>query len=216
MIRMFALTAALGAATPAIAQQAPTPPVAATPAAVDPTRLAIAERVVAALVPEGVYARMMRDQMPAIMDGMMAEMMGKTGNQLGIPDGGDETMGEVAAKVDPAFEERQRISTRVMYQEMGALMSEMEPIVRDGLAKSFARRFDRQQLADMDAFFVTPSGKAFADEYLLLMADPEMMKGMMELAPRFIQAMPEIERKIEAATAHLPPAPEPVVEDDVR
>lgn len=206
-MRTLMLSAALTVvATPVIAQEQAAP--TSAPAPVDAARLAIAERVVAALVPEGVYARMMRDQMPAIMDGMMAEMMGKTGNELGIPEGGDETMGEVAKKVDPVFEERQRISMRVMYQEMGTLMSEMEPMVRDGLSKSFARRFDRQQLSDMDAFFATPSGKAFADQYLLLMVDPEMMQSMAKLAPKFIQAMPEIEKKIEAATAHLPSAPE--------
>lgn len=212
MMRTLMFSAALTVfATPVLAQQQQAAAVA-TPAPLDPTRLAIAQRVVTALVPDGVYARVMRDQMPAIMDGMMSELVGKTGNELGIPDGGDETMAEVAKKADPAFEDRQRISMRVIYEEMGTLMSEMEPVVRTALSKSFARRFDEKQLRDMDAFFATPSGKAFANDYLLMMADPEMMKGMMELAPRFFQVMPEIEKKVAAATAHLPPAPKP--EDD--
>jgi hypothetical protein len=61
----------------------------------------------------------------------------------------------------------------------------------------------------MNAFFATPSGKAFADQYLLLFADPEMMREMSAAAPEMMKAMPAMMKKIEAATAHLPPLKKP-------
>lgn len=196
-------TALLLAAAPGAHAQTP----ATQP--VDPARLAAAQKAVAALVPEGVYVRMMRDQYPAMMEVMMREMMGMKGSEFGQPDQGGKTMSELARQHDPAFEERMRIMTNVMGQEMGTVMGRMEPGVRAGLSRAFARRFDAAQLADMNAFFMTPSGKAFANDYLLMFADPEMMREMTKLAPEMMRAMPAIMDKVKAATAHLPPPPKP-------
>jgi hypothetical protein len=204
-VRLAAALAIAGALpmAPAAAQAPGTP---AQAEEIDPARSAMAEKVVAQLVPNGIYARMMRDQMPAMMDAMMAEMMTLPASDLG--DGKDDrSVAEVMRERDPAFEERARIGGRVMYEEMGTLMTEMEPAVREGLARAFAHKFTAPQLTDMNAFFGTPSGKAFADEFLMLFVDPQMTREMASLAPRMMQAMPTIEAKIQAATAHLPPAP---------
>jgi hypothetical protein len=40
-------------------------------------------------------------------------------------------------------------------------------------------------------------------------SDPEMMQAMMGQMPKIIEAMPEMMKKVEAATAHLPPLPKP-------
>lgn len=178
-------------------------------AAIDPARLAAAQKTVAALVPEGVYARMMRDQFPAMMDAMTAQMMGMSPAEFGGEAEDGKTMKQAMAEKDPAFEERMKISSRVMAQELGGIMGRMEPRVRAGLSRAFARKFTVQQLGDMNTFFATPSGKAFADEYLLLFADPEMTREMTAMAPELMKAMPEMVKKMEVATAHLPPPPEP-------
>lgn len=192
--------------SPPVAQaQAPAAAPSAQP--VDPARLAAAQKAVAALVPEGVYVRMMRDQYPAMMEVMMREMMGMKGSEFGQGDANGKTMAELARQHDPAFEERMRIMTGIMGQEMGTVMGQMEPGVRAGLARAFARRFTAAQLADMNAFFLTPSGKAFANDYLLMFADPEMMREMTKLAPEMMRAMPAIMDKVKKATAHLPPPP---------
>lgn len=199
---VFCALLAVAAPSVAIAQDAP------AAAAIDPARQAAADRAVAALVPDGIYARMMRDQFPAMMDAMTAQMMGMRSEDFGQPADG-RTMAETMREADPAYEERMKITTRVMSQEMGTVMGKMEPRVRAGLGRAFARKFTVQQLGDMNAFFATPSGKAFADEYLALFADPEMMTEMTAMAPEMMKAMPDMMKKVEAATAHLPPVKKP-------
>ena len=210
---MIALALALAAAQPAAPPPAPAVP---APGPVDPARLAIAEKVVAALVPPGVNINIIRDKIPAMIDGMRAQMGNITPSDLGLPAGADgsETMAQAAAKADPAFRERMSISTKVMFEEMGKIFGEMEPRLRAGLSRAFARKYSQQQLADMNAFFSTPSGKAFANDYLATFADPEVMTEMMRATPELMKAMPAIMKKVEAATAHLPPAPKPKAATD--
>lgn len=192
-------------------------PVLAQTAAPDPVRLAAAEKAVAVLVPKGIYNRMMREQYPKMMDAMMAQMMGKTAAELGMPADkgeGGKTMRESAAAADPHFEERMRIMSRVFGEELGVVFDKIEPRVRAGLARAFARKFTAQQLDDMNAFFATPSGAVFADQYLLTFMDPELTQEMMAATPEMMKAMPAIMAKVEAATKHLPPPPEPEVKSD--
>ena len=206
-MRTALTAAALAFAAPAIAQTAP-----ATAAAADPARLAAAEKAVASLVPEGIYMKMMRNQFPRMMDAMMAQMMGQTPNEMGMPEAGadgDKPMRETAAKADPHFEERMRIMTRVMGEEMGTVFEKIEPCVRTGLSRAFARKFTIEQLDAQNAFFATPAGKAFANEYLTTFMDPEVMQEMMAAMPEMMKAMPAIMAKVEKATAHLPAPPEP-------
>lgn len=204
MIRPLIIAAALSAAVPALAQ---TPP--AAPAHFDPARLAAAERVVAALVPPGTYMRMMRDQFPAMMDGMMTQMMGMSAADLGAPDADGSTapVGKAIAEADPHFRERMSIMTKVMGEEFGTVFDKLEPRLRVGLSRAFARKFTTAQLNELDAFFATPTGKAFAGEYLATFMDPEVMQEMMAATPEIMKAMPAIMAKVEKATAHLPPPP---------
>lgn len=201
---MIRLALAIGALTAApLAAQAPAPaPAAAAP---DPARLAAGERVAAQLVPDGAYLRIMRDQFPQMMDVMLAQMSGMKASDFGGK--GDGSAMEEVRRADPAFDERMRITTKVMSEEMGAVMGRMEPRVRTGLGRALARRFTAAQLADMATFFATPSGAAFSRDYLALMADPEMMREMAGATPEIIKLMPAIMAKVEAATKHLPPPP---------
>ncbi|WP_447727228.1 DUF2059 domain-containing protein [Sphingomonas koreensis] len=210
MMRVLLAAAAFTLAAPVLAQTAPAP--AAAP---DPARIAAAEKAVTALVPEGIYMKMMRDQFPHMMDAMMAQMMGMTPTEFGVPaDGAGDgrTMGAVMADADPHFQERMKIMSRVMGEEMGALFSKIEPGVRTGLSRAFARKFTTQQLNEMNAFFATPTGSVFASEYLSTFMDPEVIREMMTAAPEMMKAMPAIMAKVEKATAHLPDPPKPKTE----
>lgn len=201
------LAGAARAQGPAAPAPAPAPaPVAAAP--LDPARLAAGERVAALLVPEGAYPRIMRDQLPKIMDAMLAQMNGMSVTDLsgGTVRDATPTMAE-ARRADPHLDERMRITMRVMGEEMGALMGRLEPRVRAGLGRALARRFTVSQLADLVAFFATPTGAAFARDYLALMADPELISEMAAATPEIMRAMPAIMEKTDAATKHLPPAP---------
>ena len=212
MITLALALAAAQAGSPAASAPAPV----ASPAPVDPARLKIAERIVLALVPPGIYASLMRDKMPAMVDGMMAQMSGMTARDMGLPGDADdgETMEQTMAKADPAYRERMAIMNRVMFAEMGDVFGKMEPALRAGMSRAFARKYDVRQLTDMDAFFTSPSGKAFANDYLATFMDPEVIGEMMRMAPEMMKAMPEIMKKVEAATAHLPPPPKPKAASD--
>ncbi|WP_017671776.1 DUF2059 domain-containing protein [Blastomonas sp. AAP53] len=220
--------ARLALAGVALAALAPTPAVAqAEPAAtlepgdqapVDPARLAAARPVVEKLWPLGTYRRMMDSVMNGMMQQVMNQMFdmraGDFAKAAGASEGdadatGDKTLGELASEADPHFRERTRIATDVMMREMIPLVEKLEPGIRDALATVYARKFSAEQLADMDRFFATPSGQAFAAEFMMTFVNPELMGQMQSFVPELMAAMPAIAAKVEAATAHLPPPLKP-------
>jgi hypothetical protein len=92
-----------------------------------------------------------------------------------------------------------------MMTEMMGLMTEVEPDIRDGLTSAYAARFDTAQLQDLNAFFATPTGKAYAADSYLIMMSPEVMAKMQAFMPKFMKLMPSLVEKVQAATAKLPP-----------
>jgi hypothetical protein len=209
---------ALGIATPAWAQQTPSTNSAVAENAPDPARIAAAKPVIEKLWPLGTYRRMMDGSMSKIMDSMMESMMGmrasdivgpidKSGKATEAVDG--SSMGEVAAKADPNFRERMKLTMDAMMSGMIPIMEKIEPQVVENLTKIYARRFSTAQLADMAAFFATPSGKVYAEQSMLVFMDPEMIQGMQAFVPELMKSMPDILKKAEEATKHLPPPPKP-------
>ncbi|QTD54623.1 DUF2059 domain-containing protein [Parasphingorhabdus cellanae] len=223
MKKFFAVTVsslALALSTPATAQNTDTPDTAETETApIDPARLEAAKSTVDYLFPLGTYERMMKGTMDQMMDQMMMSMgnmrMGDLAGAGGVarddmPDGmGDKTLAEMATEMDPAYAERTKISTKVIMDEMVDLMITMEPAVREALTNIYARKFTVGQLTEMNDFFATDTGSAFARDYMMVFVDPEMMQSMMTMVPEMMQAMPDIMKKVEAATAHLPPVKMP-------
>jgi len=199
------LIAQPGAATPAGHTEKP----AAKPAAIDPESLAVAREIVLAFWPDGTMSQVM-NSMSGMQSGMMSEMMNKTPEDLGVSDAegtNGKTLGELAREKDPYFEERLKISNRVMTEEMGKVMAGMEPQLREAIALIYTRRFSRAQLNDILAFFRTPSGKNYAAQLIPMMSDPAYLQAMSAMMPKIMQAMPAIVEKVKKATAHLPPPP---------
>ena len=73
-----------------------------------------------------------------------------------------------------------------------------------GLASAYAGRFDTKQLQEMNAFFATPTGRAYAADSYIVMMSPEVMSKMQGLVPRLMKEMPAVIEKVKAATASLP------------
>lgn len=216
-MRTIAFAALLLAAAPALAQAPAAKP--AAPAQVDQERLSLARTAVNHVWPLGTYQRMMSGSMDQMMDSMMAGMFDmKIGDMVPSSDKpmteeekkvAQTTMREAILKKDPHFEERMRITNKVMMGEMGAFFDKVEPAIRDGLANAYAKKFDTKQLTDLNAFFQTPTGKVYASESIMLFVDPEMMKAMMGAMPELMKSMPAIMEKVKKATAHLPQPPKP-------
>lgn len=201
---------ALSASFPAFAQTSAENPI-------DPAALAAAAPVIDKLWPVGTYRRMMDGSMSKMMDQIMAsmfemraaDMAGMTGDSKAAEKAGDASMGDLATKADPYFKERMRLTMNAITTEMIPLFDKVEPQVRESLKAIYARRFSAQQLDEMNAFFSTPTGKAYAGQAMLVYMDPEMIKAMQSFTPEIIKAMPGIMKKAEEATKHLPPPPKP-------
>lgn len=203
----------LAAASPALAE--PSVPVADAAEAVDPARLEAARTTVEHVFPPGTYARIMDKSLDlvtgSIMDSVtampikeLAAMGGMSEDQLsGL---GEGTMEEMMAIYDPHYRERMERSMRVMMGEMGVLMEQFEPRMRDGLSRAYARRFTVDQLDELNRFFATPTGGDYARDSMMLFMDPEIMESMQAFMPEMMKQMPDIIRKTETATADLPPA----------
>jgi hypothetical protein len=211
MIKKLLIGLALGTASvapfvPAYAAETPA-------AAVDPARLKIAEQLVLKLVPPGTYQRMMADMakgdlMQSILGmdaGALAGMAGADADETAKVSG--KSMLDLATEKDPHFKERMDIMMKVMFEEMGTMFEKVEPDVRIAMAQIYARKYDAKQLTDLNQFFGSGSGAAFAQNFMASFTDKEMMTASMKAVPVLMEGMPTIMKKVEAATAHLPPMP---------
>lgn len=203
-LKLTMALALIAGATPAWAQSAP------AASAVSASHQATAAKVVDKLWPLGTYRRMMDGTMSKMMDGMMESMFGLKASDIapaGGKDTGDKTIAQIAEEKDPHFRERMKISMDVMMREMLPLVEKIEPSVRDSLTRIYARDYSSAQLRELDAFLSTPTGQQFGRNWAMTFVDPEMTASMAKIAPTLMQAMPDIMKKMEAATAHLPPPP---------
>lgn len=167
-------------------------------------RLALSRTSVRGLFPDGTYAKMMGGMMNGVVERVMnltdADFDGKPGKGAG----GAMTLRQQLAKDDPAFDERMAIIQRIITEEFAKMAAIMEPRMREGLARSMARRFDEQQLVDLNAFLATDSGRAFGSQSMAMYVDPDVMRAMMSSFPEMMSEMPTAMQRIEAETAHLP------------
>lgn len=181
-------------------------------------RLPQAEAVVGQLFPPGTYRKMMDQMMGPMMDGIMSQVgqlpLADIARISGVDEAalagiGDARLGEIAAILDPAFEERNRITGQVSVDMVTRLMDRIEPSYRAGLARAFATRFSGEDLAALQQFFATPVGARYAAESMLIYADPQVMAAMNEMMPAMLEMMPGMIEEMQARTAHLPPARTP-------
>lgn len=178
----------------------------------DTARLPAARQTVDYVFPSGTYARIMNGTMDHMMDSIMDSMAQMPLKDLAGMSGvdtsklGSATLAGIMEIYDPAFKQRMQIVTRTMMADMAVLMTQFEPDIRDGLAQAYAARFDARQLGEMNAFFATPTGKAYAADSYVIMMSPEVMAKMQAFMPKMMQQMPAIMEKVKTATDALPPA----------
>lgn len=204
----------MAAAMPVAAQQSGASAVAAeAPAAVEPARLAAAQPVIDKLFPVGTYQRMMRETLDKLMVPMMDSVLEMPVSTIAAIGGLDEeqaatldqgTLAEVMAIYDPHFRKRTQRGMQAMMTGMNGLMAKMEPRVRNGLARAYARKFTAAQLDELSRFFATPTGGLYASESLMLFVDPELVTEMQAFVPELMEQMPAFVKAMEAATADLP------------
>ena len=181
----------------------------------DPARLALARTTVLGLLPPGTFGKAMGDMLGGMFERVlemkesdfadMAALKSAKGAKATPPS--NETLHQSLVAKDPYFDERMRLTRTAVEQELVGVSAIVEPKLRDRLARAVARRFDQRQLADINGFFATDSGKALGNQFLGMWFDPDLMRSMMATMPEMMIAMPGAIKRIEAATAHLPKPP---------
>lgn len=175
-------------------------------------RLPAATAIVATMMPEGFYGELMGDVMEKTMRPMMAMFSEPdfllasrlTLDEAALAELSDAEKQELLTMLDSAWDQRADTMVDALISNMGGAFAAVEPPVRAGLAKAYAVRFDEAQLADISAFFATPTGGEFARQSMALFADPQVMGATMEAMPEMIGSFTEMETAMEAALESLP------------
>jgi hypothetical protein len=182
----------------------------------DPARLALARTSVQAMWPDGAYAKMMTGFVGNLFTGVMQMKksdlapIGSKAVKTGASAAADnQTIHDKAAAKDPYFDQRMAAMRGIIDEEIGKMSVVIDPRMREGLARSLAHRFDAKQLADINAFFATPSGHALASEYAQLWFEPDTLRSMMSAFPEMMKLMPDAMQKIKAVNAKFPKPAEP-------
>ena len=174
---------------------------------IDPARLTLAERTTAALIPNGSIEKMVDNLYGKMFKTIMGEFGGQSDLMLSIQTGveseqiaklDEATKAKVADMFDPHRKEREDQITKVIKPLISEVLGDMEPPMRSGLAKAYARKFTGAQLTDINGFLATPTGNIYASEWMALQADPEVMLAVLKAVPplvtKFIDRAPELEK----------------------
>ena len=173
----------------------------------DPARLTLARTSAAAMWPNGAYGTMATGMMSTIFDRVMQMKASDLPGEHVKTDataGQDPSLHTLATMKDPYFDQRTEAMRAVVREEAGKVSAIIDPRIRDGLARSMARRFDEHQLADINAFFSTPSGHALATQYMQMWVDPDMMRSIFTAMPEMMKLMPDMMAKVKAAGDKYP------------
>lgn len=178
---------------------------------IDPARLTIAEQTTAALIPAGSIEKMLDTMYGRMFRTLMGEFSGQSDVMLSIKTGveseqiaalDDATKAQIADLFDPHRKEREDQIERIAMPLIREALADMEPPMRAGLAKAYARKFTGAQLADVNTFLATPTGQLYASEWMALQADPEVMVAVVKAVPplltKFMDRAPEIEKDFKA------------------
>jgi hypothetical protein len=174
---------------------------------IEPVRLTLAQRTMDTLIPAGslekmidaLYGKMFRTIMAEIggqSDLMLSIKTGVESDKIGALDAATKT--QIADIFDPYRQEREDQIIGVIKPLISEALTDMEAPMRAGMAKAYARKFSAAQLTDLNSFLATPTGSVYANEWMALQADPEVMVSVMKALPplitKFMERGPQIEK----------------------
>lgn len=179
----------------------------------EPARLALAQVTAAKLLPDGAYSKIMDSMLGKMLTPLFEMMPGLTDAQIaettGAPEDTVATLSEdkkaaVTAIIDPYHKERGKQMVDVMKPLMAEAMAIIEPAMRTGLSRAYARKFTAAQLTTINGFFTTPTGAAFAQESFALQADPEVMQATFKAFPAIMGSIFSDQDNLKAKFDALP------------
>jgi hypothetical protein len=174
---------------------------------IEPARLTLAQQTMTALIPAGSLEKMIDNLYGKMFKTIMGEMGGESDLMISIKTGvesekisalDEATKAKIADIFDPHRKEREDQITKVIKPLISEVLADMEPPMREGLARAYARKFTAAQLTDLNGFLATPTGAHYANEWMALQADPEVMVSIIKAVPplitKFIDRGPQIEK----------------------
>ncbi len=164
------LVAAALIASSVAASAAASPPAQSTDS-IDPARLAAAKRTVDAMMPPA--------QRGATFEAMLNPMLSNMQQAvLSRPAIRDALAADPKAKatLDAFLADQQKRTMELLQGELPGMFAIME--------RAYARRFTVAQLAEITAFFSTPTGRLYMDESMKMPADPELLAWQRRLMER--------------------------------
>ena len=106
--------------------------------------------------------------------------------------------------LDPNHAKRAAMMQSSLKPMMDKMARTIEPPMRDGLARAYARKFSVDQLTELNSFLATPTGSFYASESFLLQADPEVMQAVFSAMPAILGDIMSPAADIEKAMADIP------------
>lgn len=181
---------------------------------IEPALLAKGERIANAVVPTGSYRKIIAETFKKVVEPMMEGMdqipLSVITNFAGVSE--EEVTLKPGAKlsdimmiVDPHYKQRNRTMMSKLSDIMIDLSDDIEPSIRDGMAKAYARRFSAKDLEAVAQFYETESGAKIAGESLGIFASPEVMSASMEMMPKFMERFFGEMEAITKGSEDLPP-----------
>ncbi len=177
-------------AAPLHAQSAAGPAVE-TPA---PDRVAAAEKLIDAMMPASQRQAMMAQIVSATMANISAGMEQRFSAEEQLQDP------KVKAVFDRFLARQQQLTLDQVNDQLPGLF--------DAMARAYARRFTVGQLGEIEAFFNTPTGRAYMTESMSIMSDPDIAAWQRQSIAASMDRLPtELERlrkDLEAVGADTP------------
>ena len=181
---------------------------------IEPALLAKSERIAGAMVPNGSYRKIMAETFQKIIEPMMqamdeiplaaiASFAGVGEDEITLKEGA--TLSELMIIIDPHYKQRNRAMMTRITDILIDLSDDMEPPIRSGLARAYARRFTAGELDAAARFYETEAGAKIAGESLAIFASPEVMSASMEMMPKFMERLMGAIEEISEGSDDLPP-----------
>ncbi len=179
----------------------------------EPARLELAKVTASKLLPDGAYAKIMDGMFEQMLTPIMNILPGLTNEQIVAATGAleenvaaltEDKKAAVTQIIDPQNKERGKQIIDVMKPMISEAMAVIEPAMRTGLSRAYARKFTIPQLTTINGFFNTPTGGAFARESFALQADPEVMQATFKALPAIFSSFMRDEAKFKAKFDALP------------
>ena len=175
-------------------------------------RLPAAKALMMQIMPPGTMAEMYHSLFKRIMDPIMkiaesdpavdvAKNLGQDSGKLDLP---EDQARQAAAILDPGAAPRNAAMMASLQSAMTKAMATMEPDMREGMAEAYAVNFDSKELADIAAFFATPSGISYARRSFTLASDPHVLSATMKSLPKMMAELGPMKAQFDKAGTDLP------------